>query len=152
MQVDFYQVSRDPAEAIVAMLAEKTLAAGQRLLVVAEGASRLEAIGQALWSHPGRPGAPSFLANGRAGEGHEPRQPILLSETLEPANGARFVALADGVWRDEAADPARFDRAFLVFDAATLDAARACWRALGQREELTRNFWKQEGGRWAKAG
>lgn len=151
MQVDFYQVSRDPAEAIVAMLAEKTLATGQRLLVVAEGPDRLEAIGQALWSHAGRAGAPSFLANGRSGAGHEPRQPILLAETVDPANGARFVAMADGLWREEAADPARFDRAFLVFDAATLDAARACWRSLGQHEGLTRNFWKQEAGRWVKA-
>ena len=151
MQVDFYQVSRDPPEAIVAMLAEKTLAAGQRLLVVAAEAPRLEAIGQALWAHPGRGGAASFLANGRAGAGHEPRQPILLSETVDPANGARFVVLADGVWRDEAADPVRFDRAFLVFDAATLEDARACWRILGAREGLTRNFWKQDAGRWIKA-
>ncbi|MFC3173950.1 DNA polymerase III subunit chi [Novosphingobium bradum] len=152
MQVDFYQVSRDPAEAIVAMLAEKTLAGGQRLLVVASGAERLEAIGQALWSRAGRGGEPTFIANGRAGAGHEERQPVLLAETVDPANGARFVALADGLWRDEAADPARFDRAFLVFDAATLEAARACWRSLGEREGLERNFWKQEGGRWTRAG
>ena len=151
MQVDFYQVSRDPAEAIVAMLAEKTLAAGQRLLVVAGEAARLEAIGQALWSRTARGGTATFLANGRAGEGHEARQPILLAGDVVPANGARFVALADGVWRDDAADPTRFDRAFLVFDEATLAAARACWRGLGQREDVERNFWKQEGGRWIKA-
>jgi DNA polymerase-3 subunit chi len=152
VQVDFYQVSRDGPEAIVAMLAEKTLGAGQRLLVVAGEADQLEAIGQALWSRTGRGGAPTFLANGRAGEGHEARQPVLLAQAVEAANGARFVALADGVWRDEAADPERFDRAFLVFDAATLDAARACWRTLGEREGLERNFWKQDEGRWVKAG
>jgi len=151
VQVDFYQVSRDPAEAIVAMLAEKTLGAGQRLLVVAAPDERLEAIGQALWSRSGRDGAPTFLANGRAGGGHESRQPVLLAGAVEPANGARFVALADGVWRDEAADLERFDRAFLVFDGATLEAARACWRMLGEREGLVRNFWKQDGGRWVKA-
>ena len=151
MQVDFYQVSGDSAEAIVAMLAEKTLAAGQRLLVVAAEPAQREAIGQALWSRAARDGTPTFLANGIAGEGHEARQPILLSATPEPANGARFVVLADGAWREEAADPERFDRAFLVFDAATLEAARACWRMLAAREGLERNFWKQDGGRWVKA-
>jgi len=152
VQVDFYQVSRDPAEAIVAMLAEKTLGAGQRLLVVAAGGERLEAIGQALWSHAGKAGSASFLANGRAGTGHEARQPVLLAETVEPANGARFIALADGVWRDEAVDPARFDRVFLIFDQGKLEEARACWRSLGQSEDLARNYWKQEGGRWTRAG
>jgi len=151
VQVDFYQVSRDPAEQVVAILANKTLAAGQRLLVVAAEAARLEAVGRALWSHAARDGSPTFLANGLASEPHGERQPILLAQTVEPANGARFVALADGLWRDEAADPARFDRAFLVLDAATLEAARACWRALGTREGLERNFWKQDGGRWTKA-
>jgi DNA polymerase-3 subunit chi len=151
MQVDFYQVSRDPAEAIVAMLAEKTLGAGQRLLVVARPEDRLAAISQALWSRTAREGAPTFLANGRAGQGYEARQPVLLADRVDPANGARFVALADGVWREEAADPARFDRAFLVFGAETLEAARACWRLLGERDGLERNFWKQDAGRWVKA-
>ena len=148
MQVDFYQVSRDGAEAIVAMLAEKTLAAGQRMLVVARDEAQRVAIGQALWSRTARDGAATFLANGDSGETHAARQPILLSGVVEPANGARFVVMADGCWREEAADAAQFDRAFLVFDAATLEAARACWRMLG---ELERNFWKQDGGRWVKA-
>ncbi|HET9629232.1 MAG TPA: DNA polymerase III subunit chi [Novosphingobium sp.] len=151
MQVDFYQVSRDPAEAIVAMLAEKTLAAGQRMLVVAQDAAQLGVIGKALWTRTARDGTATFLANGTVGEGHEGRQPVLLAHAVEPANGARFVVLADGQWRDEAADAERFDRAFLVFDEATLAAARACWRSLGERGGLERNFWKQDGGRWTKA-
>ena len=151
MRVDLYQVSRDPAETIVAMLAEKALAAGQRLLVVAGEEARLVAIGQALWARTARDGSATFLANGLAGSGHEARQPVLLSSVVEPANGARFVVMADGIWRDEAADESRFARAFLVFDGATLEAARACWRQLGEREGLERNFWKQDGTRWTRA-
>ena len=148
MQVDFYQLSRDPAEAAVAMLAGHTLAAGERLLVVADDPAALERIGEALWSAAGKGGEPRFLANGRAGGEHDARQPILLADAIVSANGARFLALADGVWREAEG----FARIFLIFDEATLAGARAAWKALSQREGLARNFWKQEDGRWIKAG
>ncbi|MBA3054612.1 MAG: DNA polymerase III subunit chi [Sphingomonadales bacterium] len=148
MRVDFYQLSRDPAEAVVALLAGKTLEAGERLLVVADDSARLGKISEALWS--ARP-EESFLANGRAGTADDARQPILLSDRVEPANGAQFLLLADGLWREEAAAPGAFERVFLVFDAGTLEGARACWRKLGTHDGLERNFWKQEDGRWIRA-
>ncbi len=143
MRVDFYQLSRDPAETAVAQIARNTLKAGKRLLVVADGADRLDRIGEALWAKGG-----DFLANGRAGGLHDARQPILLSESTEPANGATFLALADGKWRESEG----FERVFLFFDGETLDAARALWRDLGSREATERHFWKQDGGKWAEAG
>ena len=152
MRVDFYQLSRDPVEEVVALLAHNTLQAGQRMLVVADDPARLDKVGEALWNVAGKGGDPTFLANGRAGGPHDARQPVLLSTDVAAANGARFVALADGVWRAAALDAAAFDRVFLVFDDTTLDGARACWRALGQHHGLERNFWKQDGGRWIKAG
>ena len=152
MRVDFYQLSRDPVEEVVALLAHNTLLAGQRMLVVADDPARLDRVAEALWSVAGKGGEPTFLANGRAGGPHDARQPVLLSTEVAAANGARFVALADGVWRDAALDANAFDRVFLVFDDSTLDGARSCWRALGQHDGLERNFWKQDGGRWTKAG
>lgn len=145
MRVDFYQISRDPLPEIVTLLARNTLQAGERLLVVSRDEAQLDSISEALWrSAPEE----SFLANGRAGGAHDARQPILLSDRAEPANGARYLALADGVWREAEG----FARVFLVFGADTLEAARACWRMLGERDGLERNFWKQDGGRWTKAG
>lgn len=144
LRVDFYQVSRDPAEAVLALLARNTLAAGERLLVVSEDAAVLDRVGPALWDRPGE-----FLANGRVGGPDDARQPILLSGTIDPANGARFVALADGVWREEALG---FDRAFLLFDEATLQSARETWKKLAAHDGLERHFWKQDGGKWVKAG
>lgn len=141
MRVDFYQLSRDPAELVVPLLARATLGAGGRLLVVSSDAAELGRIDTALWSS--QPEA--FLAHGRAGEGHEARQPILLSDRPDPLNGARFLALADGVWRDEADS---FDRVFLLFGEAGLDGARQCWRMLGERDGTERRFWKQDGGKW----
>jgi len=142
MRVDFYQLSRDPAEKVLPLLARNTLNAGARLLVVSGDNAQLDRIGQALWEP-----RDSFLANGRAGQPHEDRQPILLSDRTEPANGARFLALADGVWRES---EERFERTFLLFDDATLQGARECWRALGNREGVERRFWKQQGGRWTE--
>ncbi|MDE8653254.1 DNA polymerase III subunit chi [Novosphingobium album (ex Liu et al. 2023)] len=144
MRVDFYQLSRDPAEAALPLLARATLKAGERMLVVSGDAAQLERIGQALWSLP-----ESFLANGRVGEGGEERQPILLSDRPDPRNGARFLAITDGIWR-EGETP--FARTFFLFDDHTVAGARDVWRLLRQREGAERHYWKQEGGRWIEAG
>lgn len=143
MRIDFYQLSRDPVEAALPLIARATLNAGERLLVVSADAAQLGRIGEALWAKLPE----SFLAHGRAGAGHEGRQPILLSADPVAANGARFMALADGVWRE--GDPA-FARTFLMFDEATLQPARDCWRMLGTRDGVERHFWKQEGGKWVE--
>ena len=147
MQVDFYQLGNDPAEQVVALLARNTLAAGQRLLVVADDPALLARTSEALWSARPHKGQEQFLANGIAGTPNDARQPVLLSTRVEPDNGAKYLVLADGVWREGAG----MDRTFLVFGEAAVDAARATWRMLGDRGDITRNYWKQEDGRWIKA-
>ncbi len=144
MRVDFYQLSRDPAELVLPRLAQGTLAAGERLLVVSEDAEQLGRISEALWTRVPL----SFLAHGMAGGEHDARQPILLGHAPEPANGARYLALADGVWRDmpEGTDAAA--RVFLLFPPERIDDARGCWRMLGKREGVERKYWRQEGGKW----
>jgi DNA polymerase-3 subunit chi len=144
MRVDFYQLSRDPAELVLPRLAQGTLDAGERLLVVSEDADQLVRISEVLWTHKPE----TFLANGMAGGTHDARQPILLSQTAQPANGARYLALADGVWRDmpEGLDPA--ERVFLLFPPERIDNARGCWRMLGTHEGVERKYWRQDGGKW----
>src|SRR5690606_10794419 len=105
--------------AALPLIARATLAAGERLLVVSDDADQLDRIGKAMWERLPE----GFLAHGRAGAGHEDRQPILLAQAMEPANGARYLAIADGVWRER--DPG-FARTFLMFDDATIAQARAC--------------------------
>jgi len=144
MRVDFYQLSRDPVEAALPLLARATLKAGERMLVVSGDPAQLGRIGDGLWALPD-----TFLANGRADAPHEDRQPVLLSDRVHSANSARFLALADGVWRD---GTEAFARTFLLFDEATVAAARDIWRMLRGREGTERHFWKQEGGRWTQAG
>jgi DNA polymerase-3 subunit chi len=143
MQVDFYQLSRDPVEQVLPAIAARVLGLGARLLVVAGEPERLARISEGLWAGP----AESFLAHERAGEGGEAVQPILLGETCDAANGARHVALVDGVWREEALG---FERAFYFFDADTIDDARASWRALSKAEGVEPRFWRQEGRKWVQ--
>lgn len=143
MRVDFYQLSRDPAEAALAQIARATLKAGERLLVVSGDDAQLGRISAALWErYPD-----SFLAHESAGGPHDTRQPILLADAPEAANGARFMAIADGVWRE---GETRFARTFFIFGEDMLQPARDCWRMLGTREGVERKFWKQDGGRWVE--
>jgi len=145
VRVDFYHLTRDPAEGAVAAIARNTLKAGERLLVVSGDPGQRERIGRALWSL----GAETFMANGEAGQGHEARQPVLLSAEAVPANGARFMALADGQWRDGGE---AFARTFFLFDESVIQPARDVWRSLRNAGGRELHYWKQEGGRWIEAG
>jgi DNA polymerase-3 subunit chi len=143
VRVDFYQLSQGSPERALALIARAAFRQGERLLVVSEDPLQLTRIGDALWSEF----PDSFLAHGAADGSDAARQPILLSHEPVPANGARFMVLADGRWRE--GDPA-FARTFMLFGAATLDAARQCWKMLGTREGTERRFWKQHDGKWVE--
>lgn len=145
MQVDFYHLTRLPLDRVLPRIAERVLASGARLLIVEGDAEARTRIDQLLWRYSPE----SFLPHGLAGGPDDDRQPVLIGEAVTPANGARNVALADGVWRDAALD---FDRAFHFFDEGRIAEARAAWKALAEREGVTRNYWKQnDEGRWEKA-
>jgi DNA polymerase III subunit chi len=140
MIVDFYHLSASPLERVLPSICEKVLAEGERLVVVAEG-GLLARLDEQLWSY----GRDSFLPHGR---GDPERQPVLLAETPEPANGASHVALADGEWREAALG---FERAFYFFDSAHLDSARDVWRSLKDRPGAETRYWKQdERGKWVQ--
>lgn len=142
MQVDFYQLTRDPAEKVLPPIAQRVLDGGGRLLVVGDS-PQLDAVSAALWAFK----PDSFLAHSKAGEGDESLQPILLSTESFAANSAKFVALADGVWRDEALG---FDRVFYLFPPSHTDNARTAWRSLADKDNIERRYWKQDGGKWVQ--
>jgi DNA polymerase-3 subunit chi len=145
MQVDFYHLTRLPLERVLPQIAEKVLAGGGRLLVVSAETEQRAKLDQVLWSYA----AESFLPHGQAGGEDDARQPVLIADAPEAANGARNIALTDGIWRDEALG---FDRAFHFFDEERIAEARVAWKALGEREAIERRYWKQdESGRWQQA-
>lgn len=145
MQVDFYHLTAQPLERVLPRIAERVVETGGRLLIVAESADQRGALDRLLWTY-----APdSFLPHARAdGEG-DAAQPILITERPAAANAARNIALADGVWREEALG---FDRAFHFFDEDRIAQARAAWKALADRAGIERRYWKQnDSGRWEQA-
>jgi DNA polymerase-3 subunit chi len=107
VRVDFYHLTRDPADKLVPMLAGKSL----------------------------------------SGSEQQAEQPILISDQCEPANGAPYIILSDGLWRDEAL---AFERAFFLFTAEQIDHARTVGRDLKAKDEVTPRYWKQDGGRWVE--
>jgi DNA polymerase-3 subunit chi len=143
VQLDFWQLSRDPVERVVALVAERTRDAGEKLLVVSDDQAQRAAVSRVLWDTKPE----SFLAHGEADAPHAERQPILLSSRCEAANGARYVVLGDGTWRDEAEG---FERVFLMFGDAGTEAARATWRRFDGREDVERSYYAQEDGKWLK--
>ena len=142
MRVDFYQLSESPVETALPALAVKMREAGAKVLVVSADAAQLARISDDLWAPKG-----TFLANGPAGGTDDARQPILLADSLEAPNGATYLTLADGQWRDGAEG---FERVFLLFDETSIENARQTWRSLDGKDEATRNYWQQTGGRWER--
>jgi DNA polymerase-3 subunit chi len=141
MQVDFYQLGSTPLEQVIASIAQKLLGEGKRLLVVAEDEGLLGRLDRMLWDQ----GSTSFLPHGLAGGSEDTRQPILLASQTDAPNLARNLLIADGQWREAALT---FERAFYLFDAATLEGARLAWKLLAGREGVERRYWAQVDGRW----
>ena len=141
MQVDFYQLGGTPPEQVIASLADKVLATGGRLLIVADDESFLTRLDRLLWDlEPA-----SFMPHALAGASDDARQPILLSTSPDAPNLARNMLIADGQWRDSALT---YDRTFYLFDANTLAGARLAWKLLAGREGVERRYWAQVDGRW----
>ena len=144
MKLDFWQVTDDPVEKVVTLIAKRVIGEGARLLVVSADSDQRAAISRALW----QAGPDSFLANGEADAPGADMQPILLSDDIAAANGASHLILADGTFRE--ADS--FARVFLLFRSDGAPAARQAWRAQDGRESVERAYFAQEDGRWVKKG
>lgn len=144
MKLDFWQVTDDPVEKVVTLIAMRAVGQGERVLVVSADPDQRAAIARALW----QAGPESFLANGEADSPGADRQPILLAAEPVAANAATYLILADGTFRDAPG----FARIFLLFPPDLAPAARAAWRAVDGREGVERSYYGQENGRWVKKG
>jgi DNA polymerase-3 subunit chi len=143
MQVDFYQLEGVPAEQVIGGIGAKVLAAGGRLLIVADDEGFLARLDRQLWDQ----GSASFLPHGLAGGADDARQPILLSTSPDAPNLARNMLIADGQWRDAAL---AYDRAFHLFDSVALEPARLAWKMLAGRDGVERRHWVRTDGKWAQ--
>ena len=146
MEIGFYHMTRTTLEAALPQMLEKTLERGQRAVVQAGSAERVEALSGWLWTYRDR----TFLPHGSAQDGHAALQPVWLTDKDERPNEAQVLFLTDGATSDS---PQDFERCAVLFDGndeAALAAARAQWAGLKDAgHDLT--YWQQtDEGRWEK--
>ena len=150
MDISFYHLTRTTLEAALPQMLEKTLERGQRAVVRAGSAERVEALNGWLWTHKDR----GFLPHGSAQDGHAALQPVWLTEKEERPNDAQVLFLSDGATSDPGGGGLDgFELCAVLFDGndeTALAAARAQWSGLKDAgHDLT--YWQQtDEGRWEK--
>ena len=147
-QVAFYHLQRWPLERALPKLLEKTLAAGERAVVLAGSPERVEALNGLLWTYD--PG--SWLPHGSDRDGSAAEQPVWLGIEDTNPNGAKFLFLTDGAVSTSVGD---FERCFELFDGndvRAVEAARDRWKAYKEAgHDLT--YWQQtDRGGWERKG
>lgn len=143
--IGFYHLTRSPLPQALPRLLVRTLAAGQRALVVGTDKAALDDLSAALWAQP------AWLPHGSVADGDPDLQPIWLSTETASLNGARFLFLVHGASSDQLGD---FERVFDLFDGndpQAVASARLRWKsAKGGGHALT--YWQQTDEGWRKAG
>jgi len=142
-EIGFYHLTRTDVAAALPALLGRTLAAGERALVLCGAAARVAALDEALW-------LPDWLPHGTAATPHPEWQPVFLTPVEDNPAGARFLFLVDGA---QSADAGAYARVFDLFDgndAEAVAAARRRWAAAkAGGHALT--YWKQGEKGWEKA-
>jgi DNA polymerase-3 subunit chi len=143
-EIGFYHLTRSTLVQALPQLLVRTLAAGQRALVLGP-APGLGALSEALWAQP------AWLPHGTVADGDPDLQPIWLSPDPEPLNGARFLFMVEGAQTDRLG---AFDRVFDLFDGnnpEAVAAARVRWKAAKDAGH-TLAYWQQTESSWQKKG
>jgi DNA polymerase-3 subunit chi len=144
-EIGFYHLQSTPLERALPKLLERSLAAGFRALVLAGSAARIAQLDAVLWTYD----EASFLPHGRSGDGQAERQPILLSDIEENANGADMLVLTDGVGSARIAEYRRCLDLFDGNDEPAVAAARERWAAVkAAGHSLT--YWQETATGWTR--
>ena len=143
--VGFYHLTRTGADQALPQLLGRTLAAGQRALVLCRSEERVAALDAAIWQCAN----PDWLPHGTTADGDADLQPIWLTTEDASPNGARFLFLVDGA---QSMRLDEFDRVFDLFDGndeAAVATARERWTAAkAAGHALT--YWQQGARGWEK--
>ena len=146
-EILFYHLQRQPLEAVLPALLEKSLERGWRAVVQATSEERLAALDDHLWTFSDD----SFLPHGTDREAHAADQPVVLTLGGGNPNGASIRFLLEGA--DLPEDASSYRRMVILFDGTDTDAlalARDQWRAVkAAGHEAT--YWQQDQrGRWER--
>jgi DNA polymerase-3 subunit chi len=152
MEIWFYHLQRQPLEAVLPILVERTLGRGWKAVIQAQTPERLAALDDLLWTFSEQ----SFVAHGSSRDGDAAMHAVWLTLDADNPNGASVRFFVEGADPTAAlADPlaAPKERAIILFDGRDDDAlniARMQFRALRTGGHAL-SYWKQtEEGRWEK--
>jgi DNA polymerase III subunit chi len=152
MEVWFYHLQRQPLEAVLPTLVDRTLARGWNAVIQTATPERMSALDDLLWTYSDQ----SFIGHGTARDGDAPMHAVWLTTETDNPNAAAvrfFVEGADAVAALGMAETAPKERAIILFDGRDDDAlniARMQFRALRDKG-FALSYWKQtEEGRWEK--
>jgi DNA polymerase III subunit chi len=145
-EVLFYHLERQPLEAVLPSLLERTLLRGWRAVVQVGAEERLAFLDAHLWTYRDD----SFLPHGTKADGHLDLQPIVLTTGEENPNGAGVRFLVDGATVAGFSGYARIVALFDGNDPAAVQAARAQWQT-AKAAGCAVTYWKQgASGGWEK--
>jgi DNA polymerase-3 subunit chi len=145
----FYHLERQPLEAVLPTLVEKTLERGWRAVIEAGTQERVEALDALLWTYREE----SFVPHGTKADPEPQKQPVFLTDSSANPNGAKVRFVVDGAAPPAAADITAYERVVVLFDGRDREAvaaARGHWKAV-KAAGCTATYWQQSGeGRWEK--
>ncbi len=151
-EVLFYHLQRQPLEAILPGLLERSLERGWTAVVEAGSPERVEALDAHLWTYRDE----AFLPHGAEAD-MAAKQPVFLTTGDENPNGAAVRFMVDGAVLSEARVKgiAAYQRLVLMFDGndeGAVGLARTAWKSVkAAGHEAT--YWQQnDAGRWEKRG
>jgi DNA polymerase-3 subunit chi len=143
--IGFYHLTRTGPDHALPQLLARTLATGQRAVVLCGTAERVASLDDALW----KCAEPDWLPHGTAADGDPDLQPVWLTTEDASPNNARFLFVIDGARSTRLGE---FDRVFDLFDGqdeTAVVAARERWTAAkAAGHSLT--YWQQGPRGWEK--
>jgi DNA polymerase-3 subunit chi len=145
-EVLFYHLERQPLEAVLPGLLERTLERGWRAVVQVGSQERMEFLDTALWTYK----EASFLPHGTRKDGFSAEQPVYLTLDDTVPNGAGVKFLVEGSVAGTFSGFARIVYLFDGNDAEATASARSQWQA-AKAAGCAVTYWRQStAGRWEK--
>lgn len=146
-EILFYHLQRQPLEAVLPNLVERSLARQWRAAIQAASEERLQALDDQLWTYSDD----SFLPHGTDRDADAATQPVVLTLRETNPNGASIRFLVEGT--PLPADAEDYARICVLFDGTDPEAllrAREQWRTAKAAGHAIAYWQQDEDGRWQK--
>jgi len=143
-EIRFYHLQRAALEDTLPVILERAYGRGDRTLVVAGSAERVEALTAHLWTY--RPD--SFLPHGSAKDGDSAEQPIYLTASEDNPNKASLLILCDGAARTDVGAFPLVCEMFDGNDETAVGAARERWKQYKDSGHRLIYFQQSPAGKW----